>query len=566
MQYLITAALPYINNIPHLGHIIGSHLPADIFSRYCKLKGHDCLLIGGSDEYGTPAVMAAKKIGGPVRRLVDTLHPIHKRIYEWFNIAYDHYSRTSTELHSDNVKTFFMKLHERGYIRQDELEMYYCEQEALFLADRFVTGTCPQCSYGQARGDQCEQCGYMINVGDLIGPVCINCQGKATTKKSEHLFFELSRLEPQVRQFVEGKRHIWRPTVVDITNKWLTEGLQDRCITRDLPWGVSVPLAGFENKVLYVWFDALLGYMTFTKELGRDVYRKCWEDPETRIVHFLGKDNIPFHTVFWPAMLVAHHNINLPYNVAGYQYLTFEGKKFSKSKQVGVFCYSLMDAGINVDAVRSYLVQILPETKDADFKWEEFKALVNSELIGKFGNFFHRTLSMIQSYFDGQLALKDTDGLDTIEARLVEHVKRKIKVIDHLMETISLRDAYREIINLSVEGNKFIDAKAPWNLIKQGRREEAQRVLYLAMNLAKTLVILAYPFTPKSMEDVWANQLNMHSSLKDGWEWVSSMLNLPLDHTIRKPTPMYQKIEDSDLEVYKRRAALDYDLEAILSI
>lgn len=565
MNYLITAALPYINNVPHLGHIIGSHLPADIFYRYSKLRGHDCLFVGGSDEYGTPSLMASKKLGVSTQSLVDSLHPIHKRIYEWFEISYDNYSRTSTDFHSKNVHAFFLEVNERGFIREADLEMYYCEREDIFLADSFVVGTCPKCSYVSAGGDQCENCGYMVNVGDLINPNCAHCQGKADVRKSKHLFFQLSRFQKKLKEFINGKRGFWRDTVLDTTDKWLTEGLRDRCITRDLPWGVKVPLSGLESKVLYVWFDALLGYISFTKEFGDEVYRKFWENPQARVVHFLGKDNIPFHSVFWPAMLLAHEGVNLPYNIAGYQYLTFEGKKFSKSKGVGVFCYRLMDSGIDVEVLRSYLVQILPENNDANFRWDEFKTLVNSELIGKFGNFFNRTFSMVHRYFEGQFSLEHMNNLDAVENEFVERILTKIKTVEKLMDEISLRNAYRVIIELAADGNKFIDDKKPWELIKQGRRIEAQRSLFLAVNLAKTLAVLAYPFTPRSMKTIWTNQLGMTDDLEqNGWKWVSSMTSLPLDHRILQSFPVYKKIEDEDLVNFREKTSSDFDLMSLV--
>ena len=563
LRYLITAALPYINNVPHLGHIVGSHLPADVFYRFCKMRGYDCTFVGGSDEYGTPSLMAARKLGVPVRQLVDALHPIHKEIYRWFGISYDNYSRTSNEVHTSNVNEIFHRLIETESIDEQAVEMYYCANDDLFLSDRFVVGRCPRCNYSNANGDQCEQCGYLVNVGDLIEPICILCDKAATVKTTKHLFFKLTAYEQAIGQFIDAKKGVWRDTVVHIAQEWLKAGLRDRSITRDLPWGVKINRPGYENKVLYVWFEALMGYVSFTKELGPTVFEKYWKDKDSRVVHFLGKDNIPFHTVFWPAILMAHGRLNFPYSIAGYQYLTFEGKKFSKSERVGVFCYGLPASGIDVDTLRSYLVQILPESKDADFKWEEYKTFVNSELIGKFGNFFNRVISMINRYFGSKVGLTDI-RLDAADEEFVRQCREKIRLIDELLSKVEIKDAYKEVMNLAMLGNQYLSVKAPWDLAKANKMEEAGRTLFICLNLSRALATLAYPFTPFSMERVWKSQLKMNTDITKSWDAEDPLITLPPNHEIGQPEPLYKKVEDSDVEVFRQKTSSDFDLNSLV--
>lgn len=564
-KILITAALPYINNVPHMGHIVGSHLPADIFYRYCKAKGYDAIFIGGSDEHGTPSAIAAKEMGLHPQQLVDKLHDIHKKVYERLHIAYTNYSRTSNQSHHKNVKEFFKRISEKRYTHTGKVDMYFCENDSMFLPDRFVIGTCPKCDYESANADQCESCTSVLAPNELIDPHCKSCGSPPIIKQSEHLYLDLGQLVERLNHWVEGQKEIWRPHVYSEAKKWINEGLRSRSITRDMEWGVKVPVDGLENKVFYVWFDAPIGYMTFTRELGEDVFDKYWRNPESKIFHFLGKDNIPFHTIFWPAMLLAHEGFNLPSNVVGYNYLNFEGQKFSKSKGIGVFCYNLLGSDLDIDVLRSYLTTIIPETKDAEFRWNGFKNTTNSELIGKFGNFFNRTLNLIWKNFDGQLDYDCLSGLNDNDTLLIEGIQREPSLIGGLFFGVEFRETYKRIMQYASIGNVYLDRTAPWNLVKEGKIEEARKTLYLALNLCKSLAIVSSPILPESMQRLWTDQLNLPGSLTTSGIWdEATKIDISSDHKINEPKPLYRRIDDDRLQELEKHFSRPHSLEELV--
>ncbi len=443
-KILVTAALPYVNNVPHMGVIVGSHLPADIFYRYCRARGHDAVFVGGSDDYGTPAVVAAKELGIEPKKLVERLHQVHKRIYERLGIDYTNYSRTSNESHRKTAQEFFLTIHKRGFVHKKTASMHFCENDRMFLPDRFIVGTCPRCGYQSANADECEKCTSIFDPQEVIGPHCRICGSVPVMKKTTHFYLDLARLSKRLNQWVEGQKGIWRHHVFSEAKKWINEGLRSRPITRDIDWGIKVPLAGFDNKVLYVWFDAPIGYITFTQELGKNLFHEYWEDPESQIYHFIGKDNIPFHTIFWPAMLLAHGNLNLPSKVVGLNYLNFEGQKFSKSKGIGVFCHNLLDSDLDIDVLRSYLTMVIPETADTSFSWKGFRTITNSELIGKLGNLFNRTLSLIWNNFGGRIdcGYEGLSDLGQRDQQLVESIRNTPNTIGSLFFKPEFRKAY----------------------------------------------------------------------------------------------------------------------------
>lgn len=566
---LVTAALPYINNVPHMGHIVGSHLPADIFYRYCKVKGHDVAFIGGSDEHGTPSVIAAHELGVPIRQLTDRLHDIHRRVYEKLNISYTNYSRTSKQIHHEVTKDFFKEIDAKGtYIHEEEMNMYYCEHDSLFLPDRFVIGTCPKCGYTSAYADQCEKCSSVISPGELFDARCRTCNNPPVLKSSPHLFLDLEKLSSKINAWVEEKKDVWNHHVYTTAKKWINEGLRMRSITRDLAWGVSVPNTKFEKKVFYVWFDAPIGYITFTKELGDSYYEKYWKNSNSKIYHFLGKDNIPFHTIFWPGMLIAHGGYTMPYNVVGFHYLNYEGQKFSKSKGIGVFCYNLLDSTINIDTLRAYLTSVIPESKDSPFQWEEYRMHVNSEVIGKVGNFFNRTLSLVWNNFGGSFDLDEEHlaDCDELDKHMIDSIRTTPGEIGDLLFQTQFRASYQRMLDYAREGNVYLDRKAPWSLVKNGDLESARRVLYIALNLARSLAIVFWPIMPTGMQEIWNHQLGFQGSLDTPGIWDEALrFGIPKGHKINAPKPTYERIETERLEELRSELTKGYNLKDLVN-
>ncbi|NOZ59299.1 MAG: methionine--tRNA ligase [Euryarchaeota archaeon] len=536
-----------MNNVPHIGNIAGSHLPADIFARFCRLAGYETVFIGGSDEHGTPIEVAARKLGVSPKELTDKYYEVHREIYEWLDISYDNFSRTSREIHHRTTKEFFMKIYENGYVTEGVLLLPYCEHDRRFLPDRYVEGTCPSCGYDSARGDQCERCSTLLNPDELVEPRCVLCGNKPVFKETRHLFLNLDKLEPKLKEWIESRRGVWSPQVYNMAMGWIKEGLKPRCITRDLEWGVKVPLEGYEDKVFYVWFDAPIGYISSTKEWA-ELNRKpqAWEPywkGEAKIFHFIGKDNIPFHTIFWPGMLLANGEYALPYRVAGLQYLNYEGDKISKSRGWGIFCENLPKAQLSSDVWRFYLTLIIPETSDTEWKWREFQERVNRELVGNLGNFIYRTLSFIHRYFSGEVPRAE---LGEEDRRTLEESRRVAQEYRSLLWDVRLRDGLRKVLELSDIGNAYFQAQEPWRKVKE-EPERARAALYVCANLCYDLAILMSPFLPKSAAEV-ARLLGTNlGNLEDvGREKIKPGTK------ILKPKPLFPKLGDADIERLRR--------------
>jgi methionyl-tRNA synthetase len=535
--------LPYVNNVPHIGNIAGSHLPADIFARFCRLAGYETVFIGGSDEHGTPIEVAARKLGVSPKELTDKYYQVHKEIYDWLDISYDNFSRTSREIHHKTTKEFFLKIYENGYITEGVLLLPYCEHDKRFLPDRYVEGTCPSCGYDSARGDQCERCSTLLNPDELVNPRCVLCGNTPVFKETRHLFLNLDKLEPKLKEWIESKRGVWNPQVYNMAMGWIKEGLKPRCITRDLEWGVKVPLKGYEDKVFYVWFDAPIGYISSTKEWAKlkgdaDAWEPFWRG-EAKIFHFIGKDNIPFHTIFWPGMLLANGEYDLPYRVAGLQYLNYEGDKISKSRGWGIFCENLPKAQLSSDVWRFYLTYIIPETSDTEWKWREFKERVNNELVANLGNFFYRTLSFIHRYFSG--VVPDAE-LSEEDRRTLKESRRIAEEYRSLMWDVKLRDGLRKVLELSDIGNAYFQAQEPWKKVK-AEPERAKAALYVCANLCYDLAILMSPFLPQSAHEVarlLGTELGMLSDV--GTEKIKPGTK------ITKPKPLFPKLDDEAIE------------------
>ncbi len=546
---LVTAALPYINNIPHLGHIVGSHLPADIFARYCRLRGFDVQFVGGTDENGSTSEIAAAQIKVPINEYAERLHYEHKKIYEWFGISYDNFSRTSRPIHHATTQEFFEKVYENGFVSEGKMKVFYSEKEDQFLPDRYIMGTCPRCGYDRANGDQCEKCTLVLDPLELINPKSATTGSAVVIKEANHLFLRLDKLSSQLEGWIQAQPH-WRSQVTNLALGWIHEGLKERCITRDLKHGVPVPLVGFEKKVFYVWFDAPIGYISATKEVAPESWEKYWKNKDSKIYHFIGKDNIPFHTIFWPGMLLANKEFNLPYNVVGLQYLNYEGGKFSKSQKRGVFCEKLPGSGMDVDLLRAYLTVLIPETADSEWKWNEFQQRINSDVIGNFANFVNRSASFIATKLVGSVKRPDPKNITALDANFMKAIEEKVQKITELFEDVQIRQAFQECFALTTLGNKYFDETKPWEVLKKNP-ERAKEILYWCASLTRTLAIVFAPFMPKTTQKVWT-MFGLDGSVRDGiWTTAHDCVFEP-EFSVKKPEILFTKLTESFLEDFKK--------------
>ncbi len=540
-RVLITCALPYVNNVPHIGNIAGSHLPADIFARFCRAAGHETVFIGGSDEHGTPIEVAAKGRGISPQELCDEYYKVHKEIYDWLDISYDNFSRTSLQIHHETTTEFFNKIHENGYISEGTLRLPYCEKDRMVLPDRYVEGTCPKCGFEGARGDQCESCSTLLNPDELESLVCAICGTEPVFKDIKHLFLNLDKLSPGLESWINGSKDVWSSQVVNMALGWIKEGLKPRCITRDIEWGVKVQVKGYEDKVFYVWFDAPIGYLSSTKEWTEktkkpDEWKSHWQS-DSKIFNFIGKDNIPFHTIFWPGMLMANGSYSLPYRVVGLQYLNYEGGKISKSKNRGIFCENLPTAGLDSDLWRFYLTFLIPETDDTEWKWKEFQERINNELVANLGNFIYRTLSFIENNFDGAVP---SSNLAEEDKAVLDYAQKCASEFKGLLEDIRMRDGLRKVLELSDRGNKYFQKKEPWRAIKNDKKSAAA-TLHVCANLCYDIAILLAPFLPKSAERICAqlgvpqgNLATVGNRIKPGQK-------------LKNPKPIFPKLDEKTI-------------------
>ena len=547
-RYTLTAALPYTNGPIHIGHLAGVYVPADIYARYLRGLGKDVLFICGSDEHGVAIPMKAKKEGVSPREIIDKYHPLIKESFAEFGISFDHYSRTSAAVHHKTASDFFTTLHKKGEFVEETTEQLYDEEAGQFLADRFVVGTCPKCGHEEAYGDQCENCGSSLNATELINPKSTLTGTKPSLRKTRHWFLPLDRHEDFLREWIlVGHQKDWKPNVYGQCKSWIEEGLKPRAVTRDLDWGIPVPLEEGKGKVLYVWFDAPIGYISSTKEWaeenGQD-WKPYWQDKDTQLVHFIGKDNIVFHCIIFPSMLKAHGDFILPINVPANEFLNLEGQKLSTSKNWAVWLHEyLQDFPEQQDALRYALTANAPESKDNDFTWKDFQARNNNELVAIYGNFINRVTVLTHKYYKG--VVPTPEELHPADQDALSQMKNFPSVMMDSLDRYRFREASQSLMNLARLGNKYLADAEPWKLVKE-QPERTKTILYVSLQIASALAVLSEPFLPFT-----ANRLKSILGLSSDLDWTTVSKNeflIPSGQQLEKNQLLFQKIEDEAIE------------------
>ncbi|XP_047038246.1 methionine--tRNA ligase, cytoplasmic isoform X2 [Helicoverpa zea] len=556
---LITSALPYVNNVPHLGNIIGCVLSADIFARYCRLCDYNTLYISGTDEYGTATETKALEEGITPREICDKYFDIHNSVYRWFNIGFDYFGRTSTPQQTEIAQRMFLKLRDNGFVSSQSVDQLLCTNCDRFLADRFVEGTCPYpgCGYEGARGDQCDKCGKLITATELLQPRCKVCGHTPTVRPSQQLFIELGQLEPSLRTWISSTEKLWSPPARAVSRAWMREPLRSRAVTRDLKWGVPVPVEGFTNKVFYVWFDAPIGYLSITQNATKE-FEKWWKpdkEYDVKLYQFMAKDNVPFHCIMFPATLMGVNEGHvLVSHLYATEYLNYEDGKFSKSRGVGVFGTDAQDTGIPSDVWRFYLASIRPETSDSSFSWTELGTRNNSELLNNLGNFCHRSLSFCANSYKGRVP--DLE-LTPADYELIALVNREVIAYVQHMEKGRLREALRHVLSVSRLGNQHMQSQQPWVLLK-GSDDDKKRggtAIGLCCQLVALLCALLSPYLPETVRKL-REQLNLkQEALRINPENPSLLQYLPSGHVIGKPEPLFAKIEAEVLDKLRAKYA-----------
>ena len=544
----VTTALPYANGPVHIGHLAGVYIPADIYVRYLRMCGKEALLIGGSDEHGVPITIKARKEGVTPQDIVDRYHNIIKKSFEDFGISFDIYSRTTSETHRQTASEYFKTLYDKGEFIEQESEQYYDEEAHQFLADRYITGKCPHCSNENAYGDQCEQCGTSLNPTDLINPKSTISGSTPVMRSTKHWYLPLNKHEEWMRQWILEDHKEWKPNVYGQCKSWLDMGLQPRAVSRDLDWGIPVPVPNAEGKVLYVWFDAPIGYISNTKELLPNDWEKWWKAEDTRLVHFIGKDNIVFHCIIFPAMLKAEGSYILPDNVPANEFLNLEGDKISTSRNWAVWLHEyLVDFPDKQDVLRYVLTANAPETKDNDFTWKDFQTRNNSELVAIYGNFVNRALVLTQKFFENKVP--DLHNLSDYDKETIAEISNLKSKISDLLDNFHFRDALKEAMNLARIGNKYLADNEPWKLIKTDPQRTAT-ILNLSLQISANLAIAFKPFLPFSSAKL-LKMLNLNDNLV--WTDFGRTDLLTTGHELGEAELLFEKIEDEPIEAQVQR-------------
>ena len=540
-RHLVTSALPYANGPIHIGHLAGVYVPSDIYTRYLRMRGEDVISICGSDEHGVPITLKARKERITPQEVVDRYHELNKKAFADFGIAFDIYSRTSNKIHYETASQFFRKLYDKGEFVEKTTSQYYDEEAGCFLADRYITGTCPHCGNEEAFGDQCEKCGTSLSPTDLINPKSTISGSAPVMRDTLHWYLPLDKYEPWIRKWILEEHTEWKTNVYGQCKSWLDQGLQPRAVSRDLDWGVPVPVEGAEGKVLYVWFDAPIGYISATRELTPD-WEKYWKDPETRMVHFIGKDNIVFHCIIFPAMLKAEGSYILPDNVPANEFLNLENDKISTSKNWAVWLHEyLEDFPGKQDSLRYALCASAPETKDNDFTWKEFQARNNNELVAILGNFVNRTLVLTANYYNGTVPVPGV--MNDYDRETVKSIMTCRENTESNLEAFRFRQALAEAMNLARLGNKYLADTEPWKVVKTDP-ERVKTIMYVSLQITANLAILLEPFLPFSMDRLrgWLGIAGLH------WDAAGRSDLLSPGHTVSSGELLFSKIDDADIE------------------
>ncbi len=554
-RILVTAALPYANGFLHLGHLAGAYLPSDIYVRYQRLRKKRVLFLCGSDEHGVAITVTAEQEKVSPKDVIDRYHPAHRKAFEDFGMSFDNYSRTSIPLHHETAKEFFREFHKQGVLLEKREKQLFCEKDKLFLADRYVEGICPNCKYPQARGDQCENCGTWLNQIDLLEPKCRICGTTPVVRETTHWYFPLGKYQDRLEAYIKARdqRDGWKENVLRYCKSWFKAGLEDRAVTRDLAWGVRVPVPGYEDKVIYVWFDAVLGYITSGKEWSQnsgtpDAWRDYWLRDDTKYVAFIGKDNIVFHCIVFPAMLMAWNDFRkehyvLPENVPANEFLNFEGQKFSKSRGWGIDVADFLKF-FPADTLRYTLAINLPESRDSDFYWKDFQARTNNELADILGNFVNRTFAFAARYFENKVPPLGIQS--KLDKEMMSQMKGASRIVGDFMDRYKFREATLEAMNLARSANKYFNDSEPWKSVKSNR-EQCSTTIRICLEVVRSLAILFHPIIPRITARMWT-MLNQRDSVESqSWE-SASLPGLEESHALGESEILVQKVEDSQIE------------------
>ncbi|MDR2026205.1 MAG: methionine--tRNA ligase [Prevotellaceae bacterium] len=543
-RYLITSALPYANGPVHIGHLAGVYIPADIYSRYLRLKGCEVVFIGGSDEHGVPITIKARRLGVSPQDVVDKYHNLMKDSFQRLGITFDIYSRTTSAIHHETASAFFKKLYDDGKFIEQTSEQFYDDEAQQFLADRYIVGVCPKCGFERAYGDQCESCGGALSPNELINPKSTISGSAPVLRETLHWYLPLDRYQDFLENWILNGHREWKTNVYGQCKSWLDQGLQPRAVSRDLFWGVPVPLEGAEGKVLYVWFDAPIGYISNTKELLPDTWERWWKDPETKLVHFIGKDNIVFHCIVFPAMLKAHGDFILPDNVPANEFLNLEGKKISTTENWAVWLHEYLDElPGKEDVLRYVLCANAPETKDNDFTWKDFQTRNNSELVAILGNFVNRAMVLTQKYFSGKVPA--INGLTDYDREVIAEIPVIGKEFENSIETFKFREALKKAMDLSRLGNKYLADTEPWKIAGTDMNR-VSTILNISLQICANLSIILEPFLPFSMKKLRA-MLNIDAVATE-WDKFGNVNLLAEGHQLAAPSLLFEKIGDETIE------------------